>query len=93
MGPPAEEGAIEVHCANPPWTARERVVIAKMEILGEMCEIQKESSELEHFFAWTRKCKCQHHVFSQKSRGMQKTVASSCCSTHLEAKEQVEVLK
>ena len=30
---------------------------------------------------------------SQKTRGKKEASAGSCCSTHLEAKEQVEALK
>ena len=60
---------MEVPCASPPWTGPERVVIAKMEILGEMCEIQKEGSELEHFLHGPEDANISIMSFAEIARG------------------------
>ena len=78
---------MEVEDYNLPWTARERVVLDTIKKhLGKAEGIKVEVSEF-------RRYQISASCLSQKIRGMKQAFASSCCSTHLEAKEQVEVLK
>ena len=71
--------------------ARERVLIAKMEQNLEKGEsIQVATIELEHFLLGPEDADISNRSFAEKTR---EGGAGQCCSTHLEAKEQVEALK
>ena len=88
------EITMEVENVNPPCAARERLLIAQMEKYLEKSEqIQVEIRELEHFLLGPEEARYQHHVFRRKREEWSRLIASSCCSTHVMAKERVEALK
>ena len=88
------ETTMEVENVNLPRTARERMLIAEMEQCVEMGEsIHSGNRGVGAFLAWTRRSWYQHEVFCRKTHGKKEAIATSCCSTHFEAKEQVEALK
>ena len=85
---------MEVENMNHPWTARERVLIAKMEqYLEKKREYPSGNQRVESISCLDQKMQMSALRLSQKSRGAKEAVASSYCSTRVEAKEQVEALK
>ena len=63
------EITMEVENVNPPWTARERLLIAKMEkYLEESEQIQVEISELEHFLLGPEEADVSITSFAENGR-------------------------
>ena len=72
---------------DPPWTAPEKVALDN---LTKSESIKVDVSELEHFLLEPEDSDISITSFAENVRD---EGASSCCSTHLEAREQVEALK